>query len=156
MQKSQTHNFEVFDASKYKIGIVCAHFNQDITGQILDSALDKLNKFQVANENIDIYHVAGSVEIPIILQSMAKTGQYQCLIAIGAIIRGETDHYNYVAKLVVEGINRVTLDHSLPIGFAVLTTGNKELAQARVSIGAEAVQASLHNAQMLDKKAKMC
>lgn len=142
MQNSE-YNFKPFDASKCRIGIVCARFNTETTDQILDSALSELKKYKVQLDKIDIKYVAGSVEIPIMLQKLAKTKKYDCLVAVGAVIRGETDHYNYVCKIVCEGVLRVMLDYSLPIGFAVLTLQNKKLAKSRVSIGASAVTAAL-------------
>lgn len=151
MQKTKTHNFEPFDASSYKVGLVCAQFNSDITNKILTSALEKLDDYKVASENIKVHYVAGSVEIPVILQAMAKTKKYNCLIAIGAIIRGRTDHYRYVAKIVIEGLTKIMLDYNLPIGLAVLTTPNKKLAVKRIAIGAEAVEAAMHNAKTISQ-----
>ncbi len=149
MQPSQTNNFEIFDASKFKVGIVCAQFNSDITGEILALALGKLKNYQVKNNSITVCRVAGSVEVPVVLAALAKTKKYNCLIAIGAIIRGQTDHYDYVAKIVTDGVLRVSLDYNLPIGFGVLTTSNKKLAQARVDIGAQAVSAALHSVKVI-------
>lgn len=151
MKNSKKHFFPVFNASKYHVGIVVAQFNNDITDQILTEVGKKLREYNVQANNIKIGHVAGSVEIPVILQSMAKTKKYDCLIAIGAIIRGQTDHYDFVAKIVTEGILRVMLDYNLPVGFAVLTTPNKKLALERINIGAEAVMAALHNAKIIWK-----
>lgn len=149
MKQTPTNNFQQFDASNYRVGLVCAQFNSDITNKILVSALEKLADYQIAGENIDVHYVAGSVEIPVILQAMAKTKKYNCLIAIGAIIRGQTDHYHYVAKIVMEGLAKVTLDYNLPIGLAVLTTPNKKLAVKRITIGAAAAEAALHNAKIM-------
>lgn len=151
MQKAQINNFEPFDASDYKVGLICAQFNSDITNKILTSALEKLDDYQVASENIEVRYVAGSVEIPVILRAMAKTKKYDCLIAIGVIIRGQTDHYHYVAKIAMEGINKVMLDYGLPIGLAVLTTPNKKLAAKRITIGTEAVKAALNNAKIISQ-----
>lgn len=125
MRNSKKEIFHVFNAGKYHVGMVVAQFNSDITNQILAEASKKLRKYNVSANNIKIVQVQGSVEIPVILQSMAKTKKYDCLLAIGAIIRGQTDHYHFVAKIVTEGILRVMLDYNLPIGFAVLTTSNK-------------------------------
>ena len=149
MQKSQTHDFEVFDAGKFRVGLVCAQFNSDITDRILDSAIKRLKDFKIRDDKVDNYFVTGSVEIPVILQALAKTKKYDCLIAIGAIIKGKTDHYYYVAKMAVEGVQKVSLDYNLPIGLAVLTTPNKKLAQLRVNIGAEAAEAVLHNVKII-------
>jgi len=147
--KNNEKIFEPYDASGCHVGIVCAQFNHDITEQILDSALSKLKKYGVTADLITIRAVAGSVEIPIMLQKLAKEKKYDCLLAIGAVIKGETDHYRYVCKIVCEGVLRVMLDFSIPIGFAVLTVQNSELAESRVSIGAQAVEAVL---QIVDNK----
>lgn len=151
MKNSKKQTFPVFNASKYYIGLVVAQFNSDITNQILAGARKKLREYNVPANNIKIVQVPGSVEIPVILQSMAKTKKYDCLLAIGAVIRGQTDHYHFVAKIATEGILRVMLDYNLPIGFAVLTTSNKRLAEERINIGAEAVVAALHNAKIIWK-----
>lgn len=147
MQQANKTKLELFDASNYKVGIVCANFNNDITDQVLQNALEELEKFKV--KNIKVNRVAGCVEIPTVLQVMAQSKLYDGLISIGAIIKGETDHYDYVAKMVSEGALRVMLDNSIPVGFAVLTTQNRELAEKRVEIGAEAVSAILHSTKIL-------
>ena len=149
MKKSQKRHFQIFDASEYRVGIVCAKFNSDITDKILETALEKLNEYGVKPDSISVRYVAGSVEIPVILQTMAKTKKYDFLIALGAIIKGETDHYHYVAKIVTDGILRTMMDYNLPVGFAVLTTRNKKLAQARFVIGAEAAEAALQNVKII-------
>lgn len=141
--KNNQGSFAVFDASAYKVGIVCAQFNNDITDKILVSALSQLHEYQVDKENIDVFRVPGVVEIPVMLQTLTQKKKYDCLIAIGAVIKGATDHYDYVAKIVSEGVLRVMLDNNIPIGFGVLTTPNRELALARYSIGADAVVAVL-------------
>ncbi|KKP59134.1 MAG: 6,7-dimethyl-8-ribityllumazine synthase [Candidatus Magasanikbacteria bacterium GW2011_GWC2_34_16] len=149
--KNNEYNFEPFDASKYRVGIVCARFNNEFTDKILDSAVSELKKYKISADKIDIKYVAGSVEILIVLQKLAKTKKYNCLLAVGAVIRGQTDHYGYVCKIVCEGVLRVMLDYSLPIGFAVLTVQNKKLAKSRISIGAQAVTATMQNINILGK-----
>ncbi|OIO18434.1 MAG: 6,7-dimethyl-8-ribityllumazine synthase [Candidatus Magasanikbacteria bacterium CG_4_10_14_0_8_um_filter_32_14] len=142
-------SLEIFDASNYKVGLVCTNFNVDIIEKIKSSALEKLKEYQVKEENIDIYTVAGSVEIPVLLQSLSQKKKHDCLVAIGTVIKGETDHYQYVCKMVSDGVMRAMLDNTMSIGFAVLTTQNRQLAEERVSLGAEAVVAALHNARLI-------
>lgn len=149
--KNNEHHFQPFNASAYRVGIVCAKFNGDVTEKVLTNALEKLNKYQVLKTNITVKYVAGSVELPIMLQALAKKKKYDCLIAIGAVILGQTDHYTYVCKMTSEGILRVMLDYSLPVGFAVLTVKNKKLAMARISIGGEAVEAALQTVKEIKK-----
>lgn len=142
----------VFNASKYHVGIVQATFNNDITDKILEYTLNKLKEYKVSTKNITIHKVPGSVEIPVVLQAMVKSKKYDVLIAIGAVIKGKTDHYHFVAKFVTNGVLRVSLDNIISIGFAVLTTPNKKLAQERCSIGEEAVEAALQVAKIINNK----
>jgi len=142
---------EVFDGSNYSVGLVCAAFNSPLIEKIKSSALDKLKEYHVKEENISIYTVAGSVEIPVALQALSQQKKHDCLVAIGAVVKGETDHYQYVCKMVSDGVMRVMLDNTISIGFAVLTTQNQQLAEERVSIGGDAVAAALHNAKLIKK-----
>jgi 6,7-dimethyl-8-ribityllumazine synthase len=153
MKGGQTKN-TTFNASKFKIGIVQATFNSDITDKILEHTLGTLKEYAVITKNITIHTVPGAVEIPVVLQSMAKSQKYDALIAIGAVIKGKTDHYGFVAKFVTEGVLRVSLDNTIPIGFAVLTTQNKKLAQERVTIGSEAVEATLQVAKITSSSSR--
>ncbi|MBI4049914.1 MAG: 6,7-dimethyl-8-ribityllumazine synthase [Candidatus Doudnabacteria bacterium] len=145
-------NFERFDASEFKVGLVAAQFNKDITEGLLESAIGILDQYAVPKSSIAIYRVAGSIEIPVILQSLAKTKQYDCLLAIGAVIRGQTPHFDYVAKIVSEGVLRVMLDNSIPVGFGVLTCDNHEQARARIHVGGEAAEAALQSAKLIDER----
>ncbi|PIZ96615.1 MAG: 6,7-dimethyl-8-ribityllumazine synthase [Candidatus Magasanikbacteria bacterium CG_4_10_14_0_2_um_filter_33_14] len=140
---------EVFNASNYHVALVCAAFNAPLIDQMKASALEKLKEYNVKEKNISIYTVAGSVEIPVALQALAKQKKHDCYIAIGAVVKGETDHYQYVCKMVSDGVMRVMLDNTVSIGFAVLTTQNQKLAEERVSIGGDAVAAALHNVKLI-------
>lgn len=139
---------EPFDASKWKIGIVVAQFNADITQKLLDGALQRMADYQLPDEAITISTVAGSVEIPLALQHMAKTNRYNALLAIGCIIKGETAHFEYVCKFVTEGILRVQLDNDIAIGFGVLTCYDKDQAVARTGLGSEYLDATLQLAKI--------
>ncbi len=148
-QRKQIDKIKSFDASKYRIGIVVAQFNSDITEQLLNSALETAKQFKIPAKNITVHRVAGSVEIPVILKMLAETKKYNALAALGAIIRGETDHYDYVAKIVSEGVLRVMLDYGVPVGFGVLTCENVKQAQVRVHSGAGALAAALQCAKII-------
>lgn len=150
MQKVKKGKFKIFDASGYQVGIVVAQFNHNITEQMLKQAVKKLKKYGVNQENISIHRVAGSVEIPLILKKLATSQKYDCLVALGAVIRGETAHFEYVAKIVSEGVLRVMLDYQVSIGFGILTTENHEQAQARIHVGAEAAEAALQSAKIIN------
>lgn len=143
-----------FDASKWKIGIVAAQFNADITQKLLDGAVQRAIDYQLTENSINVVTVAGSVEIPLALQHMAKSGEYDALLAIGCIIKGETAHFEYVCKFVSEGILRVQLDHDIAIGFGVLTCYDKSQAIARTELGGEYLDAALQLAKITSSSSK--
>lgn len=140
---------QTFDASQWRIGIVTAQFNTHITEALQASALQRATEYGIRPENIDIITVAGAAEIPLALQALAKKGDYKALLAIGCVIRGETPHFDYVCDFVTQGVLRVQLDHSLPIGFGVLTCNTEAEAQARTSLGAAHLDAALQLANKL-------
>jgi 6,7-dimethyl-8-ribityllumazine synthase len=143
--------FKVFNAESYKVGIVVAVFNPDIGESILASALEKCRLYSIPESNITVHKVAGSVEIPVVLQALAETKSYDCLVALGTIIRGETPHFDYVAKIVSEGVLRVMLDYHIPIGFGVLTCENKDQALARVLSGGGALETALQTRKQISE-----
>ncbi|MEK7574671.1 MAG: 6,7-dimethyl-8-ribityllumazine synthase [Patescibacteria group bacterium] len=134
---------KVFDASRLKVGIAVSRFNKDITDKLLATALATLREYQVLEKNITVVSVPGSVETPFALQRLAKTKKYDCLVALGAVIKGETDHYMFVCKMIQEGVLRVMLDYSIPIGFGVLTVDTLAQAEARANLGGGAPAAAL-------------
>ena len=140
--------FEVFDAHSYKIGIVVGMFNHEITDKLLESAKEMCAKYALPDEHIRVYHVAGCVEIPVILQALARK-KYDCLVALGAIIRGDTPHFDYVANIVSEGVKDVMMQYTIPVGFGVLTCENLPQAQVRIHTGGGAVEAALQSAKIL-------
>lgn len=148
-QGSQNAKFEKFDASSYKVGVVVAQFNRDITEALLESAVATLDKYMVAKSNIDILRAAGCIEISLILKKLAESKKYDCLVALGAVIRGGTTHFDYVAKIVSEGVLRVMLDCGIPIGFGILTCDNHEQAQTRLHAGGEAAEAAMQSARLV-------
>ena len=115
-----------------KIGIVQARFTNEIGSAMVEVARKKLIELGVADEDITLATVAGALEVPLALQNMAATEQYDALIAFGAIIRGETYHFELVANESGAGITRVGLDFNIPIANAILTTENDEQAHARI------------------------
>jgi 6,7-dimethyl-8-ribityllumazine synthase len=147
MQNANKGVSKAFDASTYRVGIVVAQFNADITDQMLASALAATKDFKLNEKKITIHRVAGSVEIPVTLRALAATNRYDALIALGAVIRGETDHYDYVVKIVTEGVLSVMMQFGIPVGFGVLTCNNLKQAQARVNSGKGALEAALHCAK---------
>lgn len=148
-QEVQRAGFEKFDAASYKIGIVAAQFNREVTEKLVEQAIKLLRQYSVPEKSITVKKVSGSIEIPVVLQTLAQAKSYDCLIAVGAIIRGETAHFDYVAKIVSEGVLRVMLDYGMPVGFGVLTVDNPGQAMKRVHVGAEAAEAALHSAKII-------
>ena len=118
-------------AKDIRIGIVCARFNEFITSKLMGGAMDGLLRHDVADENIDVAWVPGAFEIPLIAKKMAKSGKYDAVICLGAVIRGSTSHYDYVCSEVSKGIASVSLDSGIPVMFGVVTTENIEQAIER-------------------------
>ena len=116
-----------------RIGIVQARFNADIGHGLLSSCLAELKRLGVADEDILHITVPGALEVPLALQKMAETQQFDALIALGAVIRGETYHFELVANESGAGITRIGLDYGMPIANAILTTENDEQAEARMA-----------------------
>ena len=114
-----------------KIGIVAARFNEFITSKLLSGAIDGLERHNVRNDDIEVAWVPGAFEIPLIASKMAKSGKYDAIICLGAVIRGSTTHYDYVCSEVSKGIANVSLNSDIPVMFGVLTTENIEQAIER-------------------------
>ena len=118
-------------AGKMKVGIVAARFNEFITSKLLGGALDGLSRHGVEGDDIDLAWVPGAFEIPLIASRMAKSGKYDAVICLGAVIRGSTSHYDYVCAEVSKGIATVSLNSDVPVMFGVLTTDTIEQAIER-------------------------
>lgn len=118
-------------AKKIRVGIVAARFNEFITSKLLGGALDGLKRHDVNEDDISIAWVPGAFEIPLIASKMAKSGEYDAIICLGAVIRGNTSHYDYVCSEVSKGIATVSLNSNIPVMFGVLTTENIEQAIER-------------------------
>ena len=120
-----------FDGRNAKIGIVAGRFNEFITSKLVGGALDVLKRNDVSEENIDIAWVPGAFEIPLITKKLANTGKYDAIIALGAVIKGSTPHFDYVCAEVSKGVAQISLQTDLPVIFGVLTTNNIEEAIER-------------------------
>lgn len=116
-----------------RIGIVMSRFNIDVCEGLLGACVTELLKHGVAKEDIHIATVPGALEIPLVLQKMAKSGKFDALVALGAIIRGETYHFELVANESGSGVTRVMLDSGIPIANAILTTENDYQALERMT-----------------------
>ena len=119
------------DGTGMRFGIVVAEFNDFITLKLLDGAKSTLLENGVLESDITVAKVPGSFEVPVVADGMASSGNYDAVICLGAVIKGETDHYEYVSQGAAEGISRVALDNQIPVMFGVLTTHNVEQALDR-------------------------
>jgi 6,7-dimethyl-8-ribityllumazine synthase len=133
----------------YNIAIVVSRFNEEVTERLLAGALQRLAEFNVPEENITVVWVPGAVEIPLAVQRLARLQHYEAIITLGAVIRGETTHYDYVCNQVSSGCQKIALEHNLPVIFGILTTENEQQAMDRVGgahghKGQDAVDAAIH------------
>lgn len=133
-----------------RIGIVMSRFNQDVCEGLLSACTDELQRLGVAPELIRIATVPGALEIPLVLQTMAKSGRFDALVALGAVIRGETYHFEIVSNEMAAGINRVGLDTGMAIANGVLTTEDDDQALARMQEkGADCARTAVEMANLL-------
>jgi len=131
-----------------KIAIIVSQYNREITDELLAGCLKNLMKAGIQASQIDIVSVPGAVEIPLLARLKAKTQRYHAIICLGSVIRGETDHYDYVCQQVSQGCQQVMLEFEIPVIFGILTTHSLEQAKARTDAtrahkGIEAAEAAL-------------
>ena len=139
-----------FNGANLRIGIVMSQFNRDISAGLLTACRDALLKHGVAEEAVTLVTVPGALEIPLALQKMANTGKFDALIALGAVIRGETYHFEVVANQSASGVASVQLDSGIPVANAILTTLDEKQARSRMSEkGAEAARVAIEMANLL-------
>ena len=138
------------DASKLKVGVVVSRFNEDITGRMRDGALETLRAWGVKDKNITLVEVPGSFELPFACAKLIKKMKPHTMIALGCVIKGDTDHDKYIADAVSHALMRLSTDHSIPVAFGVITTNNLEQAVIRstgeTNKGTEAAIAALQSA----------
>jgi 6,7-dimethyl-8-ribityllumazine synthase len=148
-------NYQSKPASPFPIAIVVSRFNEPVTSKLLNSALARLETCGFGQELISVVHVPGAVEIPLICQSLLeKRPELQAVVTLGAVIRGETSHYDYVCEQVSQGCQQIALTKGVPIIFGVLTTENAEQAFARAGgthsdKGVESIDAAMEMVQVL-------
>jgi 6,7-dimethyl-8-ribityllumazine synthase len=128
-----------------RLGIVASRFNEDICAKLLERARAQAEKL---NAQITVVSVAGALEIPLALQWMAQSGRFDALVALGAVIRGDTYHFELVANESARGVMDVMLDFGVPIANGILTTDDEAQANARLEKGAEAVRVALEMAKL--------
>ena len=137
-----------------KVGIVCARFNEFIVSKLLGGCEDTLIRHGVKDEDIDVAWVPGAFEIPLIASKMAKSGKYDAVIALGAVIRGSTSHYDYVCAEVSKGVATVSLNSDIPVMFGSLTTDTIEQAIERAGTkagnkGADCAQGAIEMVNLI-------
>ncbi|HEY7321452.1 MAG TPA: 6,7-dimethyl-8-ribityllumazine synthase [Candidatus Binatia bacterium] len=119
------------DARGIKVGIIVSRFNNFITEKLLEGAVDGLKSHGSEPDDITVIRVPGAFEIPLLADRMAASGKFDALVCLGAVIRGDTPHFEYVSDAVTRGIGKVISRYRIPIGFGVLTTNNVEQAMER-------------------------
>lgn len=119
------------DAKKYKLAIIVSKFNHFISDKLLQGSLEALRMSGADEENVDIFRTPGSFEIPLVAKKVASSKKYDGVICLGAVIRGATTHFDYIASEVTKGIAQTSLEKEIPIAFGILTTENLEQAIER-------------------------
>lgn len=116
---------------KHKIAIITSRFNEEITLLLEKGALKRFQELKILIRDTDIFKVPGAIEIPVLAASLAKKGGYDAIVCLGAVIRGETSHYDYVCSQVSYGCQKVAVEYQLPVVFGILTTDNEQQALSR-------------------------
>ncbi|MFN8558086.1 MAG: 6,7-dimethyl-8-ribityllumazine synthase [Dehalococcoidia bacterium] len=137
-----------------RVGVVVARFNEFVTAPLLDGALDTLRRHGVEEDRIDVAWTPGSYEIPMVAKRMAESGRYDAVICLGAVIRGQTPHFDYVSANMASGIFRAGYETGVPVIFAVLTTNTVEEAIDRAGAkagnkGRDAASAAVEMADLM-------
>lgn len=142
------------DGQGLRVAVVVARFNEFVTRQLLNGAVETLERFGVRDDDIGVAWVPGSFELPVVAKTLAQTGRYDSVICLGAVIRGETSHYDMVAGQSSSGIASVALDTGIPTIFGVLTAENMDQAINRAggksgNIGSNAAVAAVETARLI-------
>ena len=137
-----------------RVGIVASRFNELIGQRLLDGARNALRRAGVADDDVHVAWVPGAVELPLVARRLAQSGRVDAVVTLGAVIRGETDHYDHVCSIAASGIARASADTGVPVTFGVLTTDTLEQALQRAggkvgNAGADAASAAIEMATLL-------
>jgi 6,7-dimethyl-8-ribityllumazine synthase len=145
------------DARGMKLGIIVSRFNDSVTQRLLEGSMEAILSHGGEERDIDVVRVPGSFEIPLFAYRMAASGLYDALICLGAVIRGDTPHFEYIAAEVTRGIGHAILQHRVPIAFGVLTTNSLEQALERAGAKMEnkGYEAALTAIEMADLNRQM-
>ncbi|MBI5324480.1 MAG: 6,7-dimethyl-8-ribityllumazine synthase [Ignavibacteriae bacterium] len=144
----------IYDAKGKSFALVVTRWNQFVVNKLLDGALDALRRHNAAEENLTVVYCPGAYEIPVVAQKLAKTNKYDAVICLGAVIRGATPHFDYIASEVTKGISRINLETGIPCILGVLTTDTIEQAIERAGSksgnkGFEAAQTALEMVSLM-------
>ncbi|MDD2941859.1 MAG: 6,7-dimethyl-8-ribityllumazine synthase [bacterium] len=131
MQKGKAVEGEIVAPAGARIAIVATRWNPDLTDRLLEGAILALEKGGVSERAVEVFRAPGSFEIPIICQALAKKNKFNAIVAVGALLDGETDHYTWVAQALVQGLVRVSQDFDIPITFGLITGGDLDAALER-------------------------
>ncbi len=147
------------DGARLRIAVVCARFNEEITLRLLDGAYEALFRLEVAEDRRLVAWVPGAFELPLAARALANRGDFDAVVCLGAVIRGETSHYDFVAGECASGLQRVQLDTGVPVVFGVLTTENLHQALERSggalgNKGDESVVTAVETANLLSALAR--
>ena len=123
------------DGSDLKIAVIQSRFNESVTESLLQGALEALQEMGVAKERVQACSVPGAVELPLVAKRLAASGAFDAIVVVGAVIRGETSHYDHVCGMTADGCRQASLDTGVPIAFGVLTCDTPEQAFARCAPG---------------------
>ncbi len=123
--------------TSYRIAVIVSRFNRAVTDRLVDGARAAATENGLRLGESDVFSVPGAFELPVVAQRLAGTGRYDGLVCLGAVVRGETPHFDYVCQQVAAGIQRVALDGRMPISFGVLTTNSEDEALARAGGASE-------------------
>ena len=130
------------------VGVVVSRFNGGVTNKMLQGALEALVEAGVAQDAITVMPVPGAFELPLAAMALAKTRRYACIVALGAIVRGDTPHFDYIASECASGLQLAGIETGVPVSFGVLTVDTVEQAEARIHKAAEAVRSALEMADL--------
>ncbi len=146
-----------FDGRHLRIAVIASRFNETISRQLLDGAVDSLRRHGVPDEFVTVAWVPGAFELPAAAKRIASSGEVDAIVCVGAVIRGDTAHFDFVAGHAAHGIGRASLDTGIPITFGVLTTENAEQAQDRAGgkLGNKGFEAALAAIEMANLMATL-
>ena len=136
------------DGTRRAVAIVASRFNGEITNQLLETALEELDEAGVRRDAVTVMPVPGAFELPLAAMALAKTRRYACIVALGAVVRGETPHFDYVASECASGLQLAAIETGVPVAFGVLTVDTVAQGEVRLERAADAVRTALEMADL--------